>query len=698
MAQVKREKRLKKELKLLDVFAIAAGTTLSAGFFLLPGLAAEQAGAGIIIAYLLAAVPLIPAMFSIVELATAMPRAGGIYYFLDRTMGPLVGTIGGMGTWMALILKVAFALIGMGAYISLFLPDVEIVPIAITIALILGALNLFGAQKSGSLQIFLVAGLLLILSAFIGNGIPEIDFSRLSGMFDFGYSSILATAGLVYISYVGVTNIASLSEEVENPERNLPRGVFFALGLAIVIYGLGTAVMVGVIPMDILKGNLTPVATAAGYFWGKAGVIIMSIAAIFAFTSVANGGSLSASRYPLAMSRDQLLPKFFQKLNKTGTPFVAIITTTFTIIGLLLLFNPTGIAKLASAFQLLMFALVCLAVIVMRESHIESYDPGYHSPFYPWMQIFGIIASLIMIAGMGWLPSLFTSGLVVLGMIWFRFFARKNVVRTGAIFHIFERLGRKRYNGLDHELRGILKEKGLRQGDPFEMIIARSSVIDLQEETNFDELVSKIAKIFAQIIPHTQEEITTQFLEGTKVGATPVTHDVALPHFRSDGLAESQLVLVRAQKGVHIQVPNFLSEGEMIDKKVNGIFFLVSPEDNPSQHLRILAQIAERVDDESFAYDWRNARDEHEIKEVLIKDDSYLNIYVNPQKKSEVMIGKAMKDIRFEEGCLVAVIHRGDQSFVPSGKSIVEEGDRLVVIGDMKGIRLIRERYCDKII
>ena len=121
-------KRLKKELKLLDVYAIATGTTLSAGFFLLPGLAAGQVGKSLPFAYLLAVVPLIPAMFSIVELATAMPRAGGVYYFLDRTMGPLVGTVGGIGTWLALIFKVAFALIGMGAYLNLFFPSFEILP------------------------------------------------------------------------------------------------------------------------------------------------------------------------------------------------------------------------------------------------------------------------------------------------------------------------------------------------------------------------------------------------------------------------------------------------------------------------------------------------------------------------------------------------------------------------------------------
>ncbi len=273
---VKRKDRLRKELNLFHVYAIAAGTTLSAGFFLLPGLAAMEAGAAVPLAYLIAVIPLIPAMLSIIELGTAMPRAGGVYYFLDRTMGPMVGTIGGFGTWAALVLKVSFALIGMGAYIKLFFPTIEIVPVAIVIALVLGMLGIFGSKRSGKLQVVLITMLLFLLLIFISGGVPKISDLNFQGFLDSGWSSILSAAGLVYISYVGITNIASLSEEVKNPERNLPLGIILALGSAVVIYILGTVVMVGVIPMEELKGDLTPVATAAKYILGDAGVILLS--------------------------------------------------------------------------------------------------------------------------------------------------------------------------------------------------------------------------------------------------------------------------------------------------------------------------------------------------------------------------------------------------------------------------------------
>jgi len=187
-------------------------------------------------------------------------------------MGPLLGMIGGLGTWLALVLKTSFALIGMGAYISLFWPGFPIIPLAAAFAVLFGLVNLFGTKKTGSFQVLMVAVLLIILLGFIGSGLFEINLLYLDGFFDKGASSIFSTAGLVYISYVGVTKIASVAEEVKNPERNLPLGVFLAIATSIVIYALGTLVMVGVIPPEKLSGDLTPVATAAELLvggWGK---------------------------------------------------------------------------------------------------------------------------------------------------------------------------------------------------------------------------------------------------------------------------------------------------------------------------------------------------------------------------------------------------------------------------------------------
>lgn len=110
-------------------------------------MAAANIGNSFIFAYIISALLVVPFALSQIELATAMPRAGGVYYFFDRSLGPLFGTIGGIGVWLTLVLKVAFVLVGIGAYLTLFLSKISITPIAIVLALILGILNYFGSKK-----------------------------------------------------------------------------------------------------------------------------------------------------------------------------------------------------------------------------------------------------------------------------------------------------------------------------------------------------------------------------------------------------------------------------------------------------------------------------------------------------------------------------------------------------------------------
>ncbi|MEC8817674.1 MAG: APC family permease, partial [Planctomycetota bacterium] len=364
------EGALRKDLTLFGVFAVATGTTLSAGIFLLPGFAYSLAGPAVVLSYAIAALMMIAPMLCKVELATAMPKAGGTYFFLDRSLGPLAGTIGGLGTWLALTLKASFALVGMGAYLSLFFEDSPIRLIAIILAVLFGLLNLLGTKATTRFQNLLVIFLLALLGWFLVQGSFSIEFSRFDGFFQKGAPDILATAGLVFISYVGVSKVPSLAEEIENPQRNLPLGVFLGLGVAFVVYLLGIVVIVGVTPGSELSDSYTPLADAAGSFAGSTGLALITIAALLAFISAANAGILSSSRYPLAMSRDNLIPSVFKGINKAGVPTRSLLITVAAVILYIAAFDVISIAKLASAFQLALFALICLAVIVMRESNI----------------------------------------------------------------------------------------------------------------------------------------------------------------------------------------------------------------------------------------------------------------------------------------------------------------------------------------
>ena len=622
-------RKLKKELNLLAVFSIATGATLSSGYFLLPGIAAQAVGPTIVFCYFLSVIPLIPSMFSIVELATAMPKSGGTYYFLDRSMGPLIGAIGGLGIWCALILKSSFALVGMGAYLSLFVGGISFTNdfsfklIACAFAVFFCVLNILGAKTSGTLQIFFVIGMLGIVAVFTGTGLTQLNVSNFEGFFDPSFDSIIATSGLIYVSYIGITKVASVAEEVKDPEKNLPRGIFLALFVSFVVYVLGTTVMVGIVPIDIFSESYTPLAKTADYLfsasWWK---YLISVAAILAFFSAANAGVLSASRYPMAMSRDHLIPSVFKELIKNGSPRNSIIFTTATIILTILFLDPLKIAKLAGAFQLLVFALTNLALIVMRESHIESYDPGYKSPLYPWMQIFGIIVSLMFIGFMGWLPILFSASLILISVIWYYYYARNKVTRDGAIYHIFERLGRNRFDGLDIELRGILKEKGLREGDPFDEVVARSHVIESSMDATLEDIFESAADYLSTKFEASKEQFFEDFMEGTKVGATPVSHGAALPHLRLSGISEPELVLIRAKGGVKVDIIKKAWALEAHNEPIYAFFFLVSPDGSPGQHLRFLAELAEKVDQHGFIEKWKKAKNGFELKEALLSNRS----------------------------------------------------------------------------
>ncbi|WP_462137193.1 amino acid permease [Candidatus Mycalebacterium sp.] len=693
-------KKLKKELGVKDIFALAAGTSLSAGFFLLPGIAASEYGLGssVVIAYFVAVFALIPVVFSIAELSTAMPRAGGAYYFIDRSLGPLFGTIGGIGSWLALILKSGFALIGMGFYIALFFPQYSehIVPISILASIVLGLINWVSAKSSGEFQKWLVGMLILILAVFVTGGVPKIQTSNLATFFDFPAQALLSTSAMVYISYAGITKVTSLSEEVKDPERTIPLGMFYALGVSVLIYGLGTLVMVGIIPLGKLLGNPTLAADAAQALFGETGLYLISLAAIAAFISVANAGILTASRYPLAMSRDNVIPRIFAKISRNGTPIYSLILTVASMALILVFLNPVKIVKLASAFQLFVFAILCFSVIVMRESRIEGYDPGYRSPFYPWMQIAGVVSSLWLFSSVGISSKVFTVVVVVVCVLWYRLYIRDKLKRGGAIFHMFENLGRSRYEGLDTELRGILKEKGLRKDDPFDHLMAGSAVIDLADEegVDFETVVHMASEEFGRRIKRFgSRELERRFISGTGVGITPVTEEgAALPHLRLDGIDKMEIVMVRSRAGV--EMPPDPESSASQAPKARALFFLISPSDDPNLHLRILARMASIVEAQDFFHGWVSAAGEDDLRAIFTRSEQIITVSIGKwDSAAHSLTGKPLKDSRLPQGCLVALVRRGAQTVVPGPLTVLEEGDLVTFVGEPEAIEELKTKY-----
>lgn len=405
---------------------------IGSGIFVLPGLAFKIAGPSVILAFFLAGLVVLPAAISQSEMATAMPEAGGTYLYIDRAMGPLMGTIAGFGVWFSLVFKASFALVGLSAYLEFFVEHPER-PLAAVLAILLVALNLRGLHQTAKLQSILVTIVLALLAAFIIFGMPNTQPKRFEPFLSEGLQGLFSATAVVFVSYIGVTKVASVAEEVKRPGRNIPLSILTSVGIALVLYPAVVAVMVGVTPAAELAGTETPVLTAAAQFLGTYGQYIVAGVAVLALLSMANAGVIASARYPFAMARNSLAPPFLAKIGKKSGAPVAGITVTGIALILLVLFVPLiELAKLASAFQLLVFALVNLALIAFRESHLDWYKPEFRSPFYPAPQVFGIVASLLLLTQMGIVPLVGAIVLVIAGVGWYRVFGKSRAVKESA--------------------------------------------------------------------------------------------------------------------------------------------------------------------------------------------------------------------------------------------------------------------------
>lgn len=697
-------KKLDKTLSLIDVYAISTGAMFSSGFFLLPGLASAQTGPSVVLAYLISGLLVLPALFSLAEMCTAMPRAGGAYYFLDRSLGPALGTIGGLGTWVAQVLKSAFALVGIGAYLTI-LTDLPMQGAMVALTVLFVVVNVIGAKESTRLQQVLVWVLISVVSAFVLVGLArflaagpvEVGRRQFTPFLPFGVEGLASTVGLVFVSYAGLTKVAGIAEEVEDADRNIPLGMILSLLTATLLYVLGVFVMVAFLEPNEFRGDLIPVATTtSALLEGTAGLVALILvvaAAMAAFASTANAGVMSASRYLLAMARDGLIWEDFAKVGRFGTPTRALIATGAIIIFCLLALDVEAVAKLASAFLLLVFALVNFGLVVMRESGIRGYHPGFRSPLYPWMQIAGILVPVWLILEMGWMPVIFTAGVAAGGYAWYLVYGRSRTVRDGAIYHVFERLGRRRYDGLDRELLQIFQEKGLHTGGVFEEMVSRSVVLDLAESKDFGAVAEVVGGILARRTGVGADELTRRFIEVTRKGGAAFFKGAGVPHATVPGVEDPELVLVRSPDGIDVTGwvdSGYVSSGKNTD--VCALCFLVSSSADPGLHVRILAELVTRLGEDEFIQEWLEAASPAELRELLIHDDSYIVVTLDAEGSGRELIGRTLRELELPRGSLVGAVRRGHRVIVPTGATMLQEGDRLTVMGESAVIRELRSR------
>ena len=606
------ERGLKKELTLLDIFCVATGAMISSGLFILPGLAFSKAGPAVIVSYILAGFICIPTLLSKAELTTAMPKAGGDYFYIMRGLGPLFGTVAGFCSWFSLSLKGAFALIGMGAYLSV-ITNIPLNIIALICCLFFIFLNLIGVKEAGRFQVFLVLGLLSILLVYIVWGSKAVNPSNFSPFFSKGLSPVFATASFVFISYGGLTKIAALAEETKNPGRNLPLGMILSLALISIFYALVIFVTIGVLNPEILKGTIIPVSDGAAVFGGNVLKIIISIGAFLAFISTANAGIMTASRYPLSMSRDKLLPAGFQKISsKFKTPYLSILFTGSFMILAILFLRLELLVKVASSILILLYIFANLTLILFRESKILSYRPKFYSPFYPYPQILGILGGIFLLIEMGTFIIIIMMVFLLLGIIWYKFYAQKRAAQNSALIYVLERLVAKdkelASESLLTELKDIVIQRDDIIKDKFHKLIEESKVLDVEPPLKMEDFFKKVSDILSKDLNTESEELLNKFLKREIESSTVIAKGLAIPHITVKGENIFKVILIRAKAGIIFPQ----------DQLVHISFVFVGSSGDRILHLKVLSAIAQVTQSPGFTKEWIEAKNEEELRNVVL--------------------------------------------------------------------------------
>jgi amino acid transporter/nucleotide-binding universal stress UspA family protein len=442
---------LERNIGFLEAMTLGGGTMIGAGIFILPGIAADGAGPASAVSFLIAGGVAFLAALSLSELATGMPIAGGSYHYVNRALGGLFGSIVGWGMWSGLMFASAFYMIGFGQYLVAPIPSLDgrlfVVLLGLVgLALIVGV-NYYGTEESSQLQNVMIGAETAVVLAYVAVGLFFVDPANLDPFAPTGPSGIVATTGIVFVSFLGFEIIATVAGEVKDPSRNIPLTMLLSVASVTILYAFVMIVTTGVVPYRTLGDSLVPVSDVAVVFAGAIGVAAIVAAAAIAAISSSNSSVLAAARVNFAMGRDGLMSDLLNVTHdRFGTPHRAIVVTGIVVAlligaGLRVQAIVALLAEVASFSFLVSYSLVHVALVVFRRADPDEYDPSFRipDPLYPAVPVLGVLLTGLVISQMAPVVVLLGMGLVALGAGWYLAYARDHAIDTGLFGDAFPR-------------------------------------------------------------------------------------------------------------------------------------------------------------------------------------------------------------------------------------------------------------------
>jgi len=397
---------LARRLGLGDAVAIGLGAMIGAGVFAVWAPAARAAGAGLLIGLALAAVVALCNATSSAQLAARYPTSGGTYIYGRERLGEWPGFLAG---WSFVIGKTASCAAMAITFAAYAVPPEWSKPVAALAVAALTAVSCFGVTRTAGVTRVIVSVVLAVLAFVVVAGLAsgDADPSRLTeGWADAGWYGVLQSAGLVFFAFAGYARIATMGEEVREPQRTIPRAIVIALSATLVVYGVIGLVALAVLGPDALAGSTSPLADlAAAGGWGWA-VVVVGVGAALASLGALLALIAGVGRTTLAMARNDDLPSWLAGVHpRYRVPHRATIVLGIVVIALVFTFDLRGAIGFSS-FGVLLYYFVANASAVTQ--------PREQRRFPRWLAVIGMVGCLVLVATLP-VPSI-VAGVVVLAV------------------------------------------------------------------------------------------------------------------------------------------------------------------------------------------------------------------------------------------------------------------------------------------
>jgi len=269
------------------------------------------------------------------------------------------------------------------------------------------------------------------------------------------------------------------------------------------------------------------------------------------------------------------------------------------------------LVKIASSLLILLYLFANLTLILFRESKISSYHPKFRAPFYPYLQIFGILGGVFLLIEMGTFIVFLTTIFLLLGIIWYKIYAQKRASQDSALIYVLERLVARdkelTSDNLLTELKDVVLQRDDFIKDKFSSLVEESGILDIDEPLELKDFFEKVCGIFGEELNVSPQELAKKFLEREGKASTVVRKGLAVPHIVIEGKNILKVLLVRAKTGI-------IFPG---DKIVHIIFVLVGSYDKRYLLIRKLAAIARITQNPEFDKKCLYAADKKELKDIV---------------------------------------------------------------------------------